>query len=161
MSLAFVRGIHRWPVKSPHKGPVTRKCLHLMTSSFHLAFINAPKLKQRHRWASTRFHWLTAWFELGLTIGTNNHRMPYHRSNTSKFVTPTALSCVDKTIVGVPLSPQRTRQAPTRHFRFRMSTNEYWKNSDNWIICCHKFPSDVSSKVSFLMWLRNVLIICK
>ena len=25
-SLAFVRGIHRWPVNSPHKGPVTRKC---------------------------------------------------------------------------------------------------------------------------------------
>ena len=24
-SLAFVRGIHRWPVHSPHKGPVTRK----------------------------------------------------------------------------------------------------------------------------------------
>ena len=24
-SLAFVRGIHRWPVASPHKGPVTRK----------------------------------------------------------------------------------------------------------------------------------------
>ena len=24
-SLAFVRGIHREPVKSPHKGPVTRK----------------------------------------------------------------------------------------------------------------------------------------
>ena len=23
--LAFVRGIHRWPVDSPHKGPVTRK----------------------------------------------------------------------------------------------------------------------------------------
>ena len=23
--LAFVRGIHRWPVNSPHKGPVTRK----------------------------------------------------------------------------------------------------------------------------------------
>ena len=26
-SLAFVRGIHHWPVKSPHKGPVTRKML--------------------------------------------------------------------------------------------------------------------------------------
>ena len=26
-SLAFVRGIHRWPVDSPHKGPVTRKIL--------------------------------------------------------------------------------------------------------------------------------------
>ena len=25
MSLAFVRGIHRWQVNSPHKGPVTRK----------------------------------------------------------------------------------------------------------------------------------------
>ena len=24
-SLAFVRGTHRWPVNSPHKGPVTRK----------------------------------------------------------------------------------------------------------------------------------------
>ena len=24
VSLAFVRGIHRWPVNSPHKGPVTR-----------------------------------------------------------------------------------------------------------------------------------------
>ena len=23
--LAFLRGIHRWPVNSPHKGPVTRK----------------------------------------------------------------------------------------------------------------------------------------
>ena len=26
-SLTFVRGIHRWPVNSPHKGPVTRKML--------------------------------------------------------------------------------------------------------------------------------------
>ena len=25
VSLAFVRGIHRWPGNSPHKGPVTRK----------------------------------------------------------------------------------------------------------------------------------------
>ena len=24
-ALAFVREIHRWPVNSPHKGPVTRK----------------------------------------------------------------------------------------------------------------------------------------
>ena len=34
-SLAFVRGIHRWPVNSPHKGPVTRNIFHLMTSSCH------------------------------------------------------------------------------------------------------------------------------
>ena len=30
--LAFVRGIRRWPVNYPHKGPVTRKLFHLMTS---------------------------------------------------------------------------------------------------------------------------------
>ena len=33
MPLAFMRGIHRWPVNSPHKGPVTWKMLSLMTSS--------------------------------------------------------------------------------------------------------------------------------
>ena len=34
-SLAFVRGIHRGPVNSPHKWPVTRKkTFHLMTSSW-------------------------------------------------------------------------------------------------------------------------------
>ena len=32
-SLAFVRGIHRWPLNSPHKGSVIWKCFHLMTSS--------------------------------------------------------------------------------------------------------------------------------
>ena len=30
---AFVRGIHRWPVNSPHKGQWRGKCFHLMTSS--------------------------------------------------------------------------------------------------------------------------------
>ena len=33
-SLAFVRGIHWWPVNSPHKWPVTERCFHLMTSSW-------------------------------------------------------------------------------------------------------------------------------
>ena len=32
-SMAFVCGIHRWPVNSPHRWTVTRKCFHLMTSS--------------------------------------------------------------------------------------------------------------------------------
>ena len=35
-SLAFLRGIHRWPVDSPHKGPVTQKFFHLMTSSWEM-----------------------------------------------------------------------------------------------------------------------------
>ena len=34
VSLAFVRRIHWWPVNSPHKWPVTRKCFHLMMSSW-------------------------------------------------------------------------------------------------------------------------------
>ena len=34
-SLVFVRRIHRGPVNSPHKWPVTRKCFHLMTSSVY------------------------------------------------------------------------------------------------------------------------------
>ena len=34
-SLTFVRGIHRWPVNSPHKGPVKRKCFHLMMSLWY------------------------------------------------------------------------------------------------------------------------------
>ena len=46
-SLAFVRGMHRWPVNSSHKGPVPRKCFLLMTSSciypcpaFNGSFVN-------------------------------------------------------------------------------------------------------------------------
>ena len=34
-SLAFVRVIHRGPVNSPHKCPVTRKCFRIMTSSWY------------------------------------------------------------------------------------------------------------------------------
>ena len=30
--LSLCEGIHRWPVDSPYKGTVTRKCFHLMTS---------------------------------------------------------------------------------------------------------------------------------
>ena len=32
----FVRGIHRWPVVSSHKGPVTQNNPHVVTSSCHL-----------------------------------------------------------------------------------------------------------------------------
>ena len=39
-SLAFVWGIHRSPVNSPHKGPVKRKCFLLMTSSLHWSWVD-------------------------------------------------------------------------------------------------------------------------
>ena len=50
-SLAFVKGIHRWPIDSPRKGPVTR--FHLMTSSCHIlrnGFVNSlrPRRNRRH-----------------------------------------------------------------------------------------------------------------
>ena len=46
-SLAFVRGIHRWPVNSPHKGPVTWK--------------NASISWRHHEFASPRVStWRTA-----------------------------------------------------------------------------------------------------
>ena len=47
-SLAFVRGIHRWPVNSPHKGPVTRKNYHLMTSSWAMVQFVACVISESH-----------------------------------------------------------------------------------------------------------------
>ena len=47
-SLAFVRGIHRWPVNSPYKGPVTWKMSPfddvIMTSCFFCCFFRRPLL---------------------------------------------------------------------------------------------------------------------
>ena len=48
-SLAFVPGIHRWPVNSPHKGHWRGKCFHLMTSSW------------THNCLSTKPLWLILW----------------------------------------------------------------------------------------------------
>ena len=50
-SLAFVRGIHRWPVNSPHKGPVTRKMFPFddiimleLTAMYSIRSVNAGDL---------------------------------------------------------------------------------------------------------------------
>ena len=57
-SLTFVRGIHRWPVNSPHKRPVTRKMFPfddvIMTHAFSL-HVSAchPGSLHRSRWPST------------------------------------------------------------------------------------------------------------
>ena len=51
MSLAFVRGIHRWPVDSPHKWPILQNmfpfddvimCLQLVCSCFQDSIIAIP-----------------------------------------------------------------------------------------------------------------------
>ena len=48
-SLAFVRGIHRWPVNSPHKGRVTWKRF-LMTSSYVEWILLDPTSVQSSLW---------------------------------------------------------------------------------------------------------------
>ena len=42
-TLGFVRRIHRWPVNSPHKKPVTRKCLHLLDKNIVYSVGITPK----------------------------------------------------------------------------------------------------------------------
>ena len=67
-SLDFVWGIHRGPVNSPHKWPVTRKMFPLMTSSWLLVFTSIGKLNQhrdlgafqKHLWAlKSRSSWMS------------------------------------------------------------------------------------------------------
>ena len=41
-SLAFVRGIHRWQVNSPHNGPASQKRIHLITSSWQNSVLLRP-----------------------------------------------------------------------------------------------------------------------
>ena len=89
-SLAFVRGIHRWPVNSPHKGPVTRKIFPfddviMKSIKHHVWYITRPcpdfsgglakpPLKVQHWWVVTShaclaivtlkfdgWHWKTIW----------------------------------------------------------------------------------------------------
>ena len=50
-SLAFVMGIHRWPVKSPHKGPVTRKMFpfdDVIMFYFEVPYIEVQCIRERH-----------------------------------------------------------------------------------------------------------------
>ena len=62
-SLAFMRGIHRWPVNSPHKGPVTRKMLHLMTPSWWNISIKVSK--EQTLWSRWNLCWVSSsWSDL-------------------------------------------------------------------------------------------------
>ena len=54
-SLAFVRGIHRWPMNSPHKGPATRKMFPLMASS---CLRKSNLCLSLHAWSVTCGAWL-------------------------------------------------------------------------------------------------------
>ena len=55
MSLAFVRGIHRWPVNSLHKGPVTQKMFPFVDIIMHKVKHSFPKCRK------ICFQWSDAW----------------------------------------------------------------------------------------------------
>ena len=58
-SLAFVRGIHQWPMNSPQKGQWRGTCFHLMTSSWNRRFDLRDKqitCDPDHMWP-----WLRIW----------------------------------------------------------------------------------------------------
>ena len=57
-SLAIVRGIHRWPVNSPHKGPVTRKMFPFNDVMYKennniISFLQI--VRQRKHWLDQRY----------------------------------------------------------------------------------------------------------
>ena len=90
-SLAFVRGINRSPVNSPHKGPVTRKMFHLMTPSWYVNRVNA----RRHHWC--------------LVIGSGNGLVP-----SGKRHSPDGGKCLPLGLCKgdcVTVSPEHTSRA--------------------------------------------------
>ena len=76
-SLAFVWVIHRWSVNSPHKRPVTRKCFHLMTSSYDTSsYMHITCLTDiLHIWGQAHIYWVS-WWKAQLGIQTNITRRP-------------------------------------------------------------------------------------
>ena len=74
-SLAFVTGIHRWPVNSPHKGPVTRK-----TFSFDDVIMSGDiqNLPSEYGSATTWPFNLTKW-STGWSLSSNTRRNIWQR----------------------------------------------------------------------------------
>ena len=57
-SLAFVKGIHRWPMNSPHKGPVTRKMFPFDDVIMELGTLLADDIFQIKTWYGTKIKYL-------------------------------------------------------------------------------------------------------
>ena len=60
-SLAFVKGIHRWPVNSLHKGPVTRKMFPLHDVIIHVSSLRCTGIISVHiqKWYYQRYPSIT------------------------------------------------------------------------------------------------------
>ena len=105
-SLALVRGIHRWPVNYPHKGPVTRKmfpiddvimtccCLlpHGITTEWNALLITGPMW---YRWSPVEYShkwFIIRWFGVFLII--RPHKLLNKQYSYRWFSTPSR-SCED------------------------------------------------------------------
>ena len=116
-----------------------------------------PWVSCRQRWFGWHSTWWLDWpWCCGLPMGyrtSDTGCWEKHRNMTPKSVMLTATLHKDIIVEGVPLSSQRIQPAPSRHFPLGMSTNEYRKKSDNWIVRCLKLCSEflISCKVWFFM----------
>ena len=73
-SLAFVRGIHRWPVNSPHKWPVTRKNVSILWHHHEVMAMNG-----------TRINGDSVYKRISLPPGLNQTLLYYGRLSKSKI----------------------------------------------------------------------------
>ena len=72
-SLAFVWGIHRGPVNSPHKGPVTRK-MFPFDDVIMLGWVSVDKVRTIKTWLRNHCMEVTLYFPM-----IDQHRICYHK----------------------------------------------------------------------------------
>ena len=93
-SLAFVREIHRWPVNSPHKGPVTRKRF----SFYDIIMISqAPNFLPLPCWVLPRNRWkYVGFFSNIFNTGITQVVKIFHR--IKQVYLPFVLPCLSRNI---------------------------------------------------------------
>ena len=78
-SLAFVGEIHRWPVNSPHKWPVTRKMFSIWWRHHELGWASLPSLwgREPHHWHNVAAYFWQEW-------GSRQEAPSCHRAGTNQ-----------------------------------------------------------------------------
>ena len=119
-SLAFVRGFHRWPMTSPHKGPVTRKMFPfdgaIMTHLLSDLFVVPAQIVNWY--VNTHFRWTTSLHLRIWMIDATHIDMLMHRS--WKW---SASDITDLWIFNTGPGNRLHRQTPSQ------CRNKYWPSS--------------------------------
>ena len=90
-SLAFVWGIHRWPVNSPHKWPVTRKMFpfdDVIMGSDHgllLVLSHTIMMEVMTSWKCFLHYWPIVWFGIDLLVIWVSMMLRWHHCNAYMF----------------------------------------------------------------------------